>query len=122
MESPPATSSRPSASSEVPGQNMSWWVFATVVVDDELVLGSNKTVTVWSGLATAPETVPDQDDQATILPSGRIAAAAGETGLAVLPSGITLLHRPLASESGTYATTLVVHKKSAVVAHTVCTS
>src|ERR1044072_8470050 len=76
---PPVTITRPSGSTEMPGQNMSWPVSVIVRCVTTPVAGSYVAVTVRPpGLLVNLSTA--YDDQVTILPFGSIAAATGTSG------------------------------------------
>src|SRR5512133_2722834 len=77
LSSPPVTSTRPSARTEIPGQNMSWPVSETVRWVTTRVTGSRVAVTVFP---VPPKLSDRYDDHVRIFPSGSNAAATGTNG------------------------------------------
>src|ERR1043166_4721024 len=118
VSSPPLTRMRPSARSDVPGQNM---LCATLVIVVTVILagwlGANCTVTVWSSAPVPAKCVPVHDAQSRTPPLGRTAPETGTTPLV----SMTPLQRPLASDCGTAATGSSVHRNFAALEHGFCT-
>src|SRR5262245_53410767 len=119
LSSPPFTSTRPSASMAVPGQNMLWVVLVTVSTTALAgAAGSISSVTVWSSAPVPPKRSPFHEAQASTLPLRSRAAEMGTT----LWVEMTALQRPLASDCATEATVFSVHRNLVAVLHVFCTS